>query len=196
MRHWQRERIGGYISSTARSTRRVLASTGSPRSLLQPARHGSRRTTDRKPGRGLVHPSPGLTTAEHAAKGTALNAQGTRVFQRNRRIIRAATLRIVNSPAPFRILAGLHIDQDLFAVLVALVVHGISAEIGAALLDPDLAFFFFGQPHTDRCICRLNPRGRGLRRRRRSGRNDRRRFGFGGGAGILLKRASAGRRLC
>src|SRR5882724_3103613 len=187
MRHWLRARIGASISSTARSTRRVLASTGSPKSRRQPARYdvsrgGSRRATDRKPARGLVHPAPGLTTAEHAAKGTALNAQGTRAFQRDRRIIRAAALRIVNSPAPFRILAGLHVDQDLFAVLIGFVVHGISAEIGAALLDPDLAFFFLRQPHADRCICRLNPRSRGLRRRcrRRSGRDDRRWFGAGG----------------
>src|SRR5258707_705212 len=156
MRHWLRGRIGGSISSTARSTRQVLASTGSPRSLLQPARydvsrHGSRRATDRKPGRGLVHPVPGLTTAEHAAKGTALNAQGIRAFQRDRRIIRAAALRIVNSPAPFGILAGLHIDQDLFAVLIGFVVHGISAEIGAALLDPDLAFDCAASSHVPVC---------------------------------------------
>src|SRR6266516_4735725 len=200
MRHWLRERIGASISSTARFTRPVLASTGSPRSLLQPARYNVsreslRRATDRKPGRGLIHPAPGLATTEHAAKGTALNPQGVRAFQRDRRIIGAAALRVVNSAAPFGVLARLHIDQDLFAVLVGFGVHGISAEIGAALLDPDLAFLFLRQPHAERCICRLKPRGRGLRRRRRSGRNDRRRFGFGGGGGILLKRTSAGRRL-
>src|ERR1700694_5180649 len=89
--------------------------------------------------RALVDPAPGLATAEHAAKGAALNLQGVRAFQRDRRIIGAAGIRVVNSPAPFGVLAGLHIDQDLFAVLVGLGVHGISAEIGAALVDPDLA---------------------------------------------------------
>src|SRR5438876_31028 len=202
MRHWLRERIGASISSTARFTRPVLALTGSPRSLLQPGRYNVsreslRRAADRKPGRGLVHPAPGLATAEHSAKGTALNPQGVRALQRDRRIIGAAALRVVNSAAPFGVLARLHIDQDLFAVLVGFGVHGISAEIGAALLDPDLAFLFFRHPHAERCICRLNPRGRGLRRRcrGRSGRNDRRRFGLGGGGSILLKRTSVGWRL-
>src|SRR5438876_3682318 len=200
MRHWLRERIGASISSTARFTRPVLALTGSPRSLLQPGRYNVSReslrlATDRKPGRGLVHPAPGLATAEHSAKGTALNPQGARALQRDGRIIGAAGFRVMNSAAPFGVLARLHIDQDLFAVLVGFGVPGISAEIGAALLDPDLAFLFFRQPHAARCICRLNPRGRGLRRRRPSGRNDRRRFGFGGGSRILLKRTSAGRRL-
>src|SRR5713226_4581233 len=134
MQHWRRERIGASMSSTARFTRRVLASTGSPRSLPQPARYsvtrgGLRRVTDRKPGCGLVHPAPGLAAAEHAAKGTALNAQGIRAFQCDRRIICAAALRVVNPPAPFGILAGLHIDQDLFAVLIGFGVNGISAEI-------------------------------------------------------------------
>src|SRR6266849_4641931 len=101
MRHWLRERIGASILSMARFTRPVLASTGSPRSLLQLARFsvsrdGLRRATDRKPGRGLIHPAPGLATAEHTAKGTALNPQGIRAFQRDRRIIGAAALRVVN----------------------------------------------------------------------------------------------------
>src|SRR6478752_5601473 len=200
MRPWRRARTGASISSTARSTRPVLASTGNPRSLLPPARfnasrRGLRRAWNGRRSRGLVHAAPGLASAKHAAESAALNAQGIRAFQRDRRVIGATALRVVNSPAPFGILAGLHVDQDLFAVLVGLGVHGISAEIGAALLDADLAFLFFRQPQAERCVCRLNPWGRGLLRRHRSGRNDRRGFGLGGGGRILLKRPSAGRSL-
>ena len=103
------------------------------------------------PDRGpLVQPAPGLAATEHAAKGTALDTQGIRAFQRDRGIVAAATIRVENSPAPFGILAGLHIDQNLFAVLVRLCIQGISAEICSALLNPDLAFFLFRQPYTER----------------------------------------------
>ena len=53
-------------------------------------------------------------------------------------------------PLHLGFLAGLHVDENLFAVLVRLGVDGIAAEIDAALLDPDLAFFFFGQPNAER----------------------------------------------
>src|SRR3981081_2599513 len=98
----------------------------------------------------LVHPAPGLAAAEHAAKGAALNAQRVRAFQRDRRIVGAAGVRVENPPAPFGVVAGPHIDQDLFAVLVRFRVDGISAQIGAALLNPDLALLFFRQPHAER----------------------------------------------
>jgi hypothetical protein len=85
------------------------------------------------PDRGpLVDPAPGLAAAEHAAKGAALDPQAVRAFQRDRGIIATAGFRVENPPAPFGVLAGFHIDQNLFAVLVRLCVHGISAEIGAA----------------------------------------------------------------
>ena len=50
---------------------------------------------------------------------------------------------------PFGVLAGLHIDQDLFAILARLGVHGIPAKIEAASLDPDLALFLLCQPKAD-----------------------------------------------
>src|SRR6202035_5822532 len=87
-----------------------------------------------------VQPAPGLAAAEHAAEGAALNAQAIAAFQGDRRIIRAAGVGVENAPAPFGILAGLHVDQDLFAVLVRLGIDGITAKIIAALLDPNLAF--------------------------------------------------------
>src|ERR1700688_1869433 len=112
----------------------------------------------------LVQPAPGLAAAEHAAKSAPLNTQAVRASQRNRRVIGAAGLRVKNSSAPFGIFARLHIDENLVAVLVRLGVHGISTKIGTALLDPDLALFFFGQPNADRICCRLS--GGGDRSRR------------------------------
>src|SRR5258708_5060503 len=92
-----------------------------------------------------VHARPGLAAAEQATKGATLNAQGVRTFQRDGGIIGAARGRIENPPAPF-VLAGPHVDQNLLAVLVRLLVNGIAAKVGAALLDADLAFLLFGQP--------------------------------------------------
>src|ERR1700722_9884143 len=71
----------------------------------------------------LVHPAPGLAAAEHAAEGAALNPKRVRTFQRNRRIIGATGIRVENSPGPFGFLAGLHVDENLFAVLVRFRVH-------------------------------------------------------------------------
>src|SRR5260370_40185765 len=112
----------------------------------------------------LVDPCPGLAAAEHAAEGAALDAPGVGALQRNRGIIGSAGVRIENPAAPF-VLAGLHVDQNLFAILVRLLVDGISAEIGAALFDPDLAFLLFRQPDAERRIRGL----RGSRRRSRRG---------------------------
>src|SRR5438034_9189707 len=89
--------------------------------------------------RGSVDAGPGLAAAEHATEGAALNAEIVGALQRDRRIVGAAGIRIENPAAPF-VLAGLHVDQDLFAVLVRLLVNGVTAEIGAALFDPHLAF--------------------------------------------------------
>src|ERR1700738_4934659 len=99
-----------------------------------------------------VQPAPGWAAAEHAAKRAALDAQVVCAFQGDGRIIGAAGVGVENAPAPFGILAGLHVDQNLLAVLVRLGVDGISAEIGAALLDPDLALFLFRQPHAERRV--------------------------------------------
>ena len=94
----------------------------------------------------LVNAGPGLATAEHAAEGAALHVQCIWSLHRDRRIVGAATVRIEDAAAPFLVLARSHVDQDLFAVGIRLGVHGIPAEIIAALLDADLAFLLFGQP--------------------------------------------------
>src|SRR6266508_2443978 len=98
-----------------------------------------------------VDAGPGLATAEHAAEGAALNAQTVGALQRDRRIVGAAGIRIENPAAPL-VLAGLHVDQDLLAVLVRLLVDGIAAEIGAALFDPHLALLLLRQPHAERLV--------------------------------------------
>src|SRR5262245_53016776 len=64
----------------------------------------------------LIHARPGLAAAEHAAKGAALHPQGIRAFQRDGGIIGAARIGIDNPAAPFLILAGPHVDQNLLAV--------------------------------------------------------------------------------
>src|SRR6266567_4623435 len=116
----------------------------------------------------LVQPAPGLAAAEHAAEGAALDTQAVGAFQRDRRIIGAAAVRVVDAPGPF-VLGGLHVDQDFFAVLVGLGIHRIAAEIDAAWLDPDLALFLFRLPHAERrvgrrggCGCRRGRGGSGL----------------------------------
>src|SRR5438270_4749593 len=98
---------------------------------------------------GSVDAGPGLAATEHAAKGAALNAQVVGALQRDRRIVGAAGTWIENPAAPF-VLAGLHVDQNLFAVLVRLLVDGVAAKIGTALFDPHLAFLLLRQPHTER----------------------------------------------
>src|SRR5947208_15158784 len=125
---------------------------------------------------GLVHTGPGLAAAEHAAESAALNTQRVRAFQCDRGIIGAAGVRIENPSAPFGVLAGLHVDQDLLAILVRLLVHRITAEIAAALLDADLALLLLGQPHAKRRIGHL-------RWRRRSRLGDRRNRSKGGRGG-------------
>src|SRR5438270_1530958 len=98
----------------------------------------------------VVLASPGLAAAEHATKGATLDAQGIGALHCDRRIVGAAAVRIEDPPAPFLILARPHIDQHLFAVLVRFGIGRIAAEIGAALLDADLAFLLFGQPDAER----------------------------------------------
>src|SRR3954468_3717010 len=96
-----------------------------------------------------VDASPGLAATKHAAEGAALNAQAVGALQRDRRIIGAAGIRIENPATPL-VLAGLHVDQNLLAILVRLLVDGIAADIGAALFDPHLAFLLLRQPHAER----------------------------------------------
>src|ERR1700749_3692839 len=104
-----------------------------------------------------VHAAPGLAAAEHAAEGTALHAQRIRTLHRNRGIIGAASVGIEDAAAPFLILAGLHVDQHLLAIGVRLGVDRIAAEIGAALLDANLAFLLLGQPDAHRRIWITRP---------------------------------------
>src|SRR5580700_6579918 len=106
--------------------------------------------TTRRDSHLSVQPAPGLAATEHAAKGAALNPQCVRAFQRDGGIIGAAGIRIENSSAPFGILAGLHVDENLLTVLARLRVHRIPAKIGAALLDSNLALFLFRQPNAKR----------------------------------------------
>src|SRR5215207_2525400 len=96
-----------------------------------------------------VDAGPGLAATEHAAKGAALNAQTVGTLEGDRRIVGAAGIRIENPATPL-VLAGFHIDQNLLAVLVRLLVDGIAADIGAARFDPHLAFFLLRQPHAER----------------------------------------------
>ncbi len=99
--------------------------------------------------RFLVHARPGLSAAEHAAEGAALHTQHI-ALQRDGGIIGAAGVGIENPAAPFRVLVGPHVDQHLLAIQVGFGVDRISAEIGAALLDANLAFLLFGQPDAQR----------------------------------------------
>src|SRR6185503_2957775 len=96
-----------------------------------------------------VDAGPGLAATEHAAEGAALNAQTVGALQRDRRVVGAAGIRIENPAAPL-VLAGLHVDQNLLAILVRLLVDGIAADIGTALFDPHLAFFLLRQPDAER----------------------------------------------
>jgi hypothetical protein len=116
-----------------------------------------------------IYARPGLATAEHAAEGAALHAQDV-ALQCNRGIICAASVGIEYPAAPFLILAGIHVDQNLLAIQVGFGVDRISAEIGAALLDADLAFLFFGQPDPDRRVGIPDRRGRGGLRTLHGGR--------------------------
>src|SRR6516164_8991833 len=126
---------------------------------------------------------PGLTAAEHAAEGATLDLENVRSLHRNRRIVIAAAVRIVNPADPFVVLRRLHVDEDFFAAA-----FGIAAEIGAAQLDPHIALVLFGRPNADR-------RGRGGNgsslRRRRNGCDLR---GLRGGSGSNGGRGVAGDR--
>src|SRR5215213_5315086 len=99
--------------------------------------------------RRSVDAGPGLAATEHAAEGAALDTQTVGALQRDRRVVGAAGIRIENPAAPL-VLAGLHVDQNLFAILVRLLVDGIAADIGAARFDPHLAFLLRRQPHAER----------------------------------------------
>src|SRR5260221_11994165 len=107
-------------------------------------------------GGASVDAGPVLAAAEYAAEGATLDAQAVGAFQRDRRVIGAAGVRIENPAAPFGVLAGLHVDENLFAVLVRFLVDGIAAKISAALLNPDLAFLLFRQPQAERGVCGLD----------------------------------------
>src|ERR1700731_1193054 len=135
----------------SRRRRRDPAHTSQTRGTKKPRRRAGLLVGGASYPQGLlVHAGPGLAAAEHAAKGATLDAQCIGALHSNRRIIGRAGVRIEDAATPFLILAGLHIDQNLLAVPVRFRVHGIAAEIGAALLDPDLAFLLCRQPDAER----------------------------------------------
>src|SRR3954453_17922470 len=103
-----------------------------------------------------AHALPGLAAAEHAAEGAALHAHCIRALHRDRRVVIAAAVGIVDAAAPPRAV-GLHVDQD---ALIGL--RGVAAEIDAALFDADIALVLFGGPDADR---RVGGRGGGDPRR-------------------------------
>ena len=140
-----------------------------------------------------VDAGPGLATAEHAAKSAALNAEAVGTLQRDRGIIGAAAVRIENPAAPFGVPAGLHVDQNLFAIPVRFLVNRVAAKVGAALFYPDLAFLLFGEPKAERRVLgrddRLRRGGGGGGPACRSGCDGGRRRGFGrGGSNVLPNR--------
>src|SRR3954468_23313063 len=93
-----------------------------------------------------AHALPGLAAAEHAAEGATLHAHRIRALHRDRRVVVLAGVGIVDAAAPLRAV-GLHVDQN---ALVGL--RGEAAEIGAALLDADIALVLFGRPDADRRV--------------------------------------------
>src|SRR3954453_3782639 len=80
-----------------------------------------------------AHALPGLAAAEHAAEGAALHTHCIRALHRDRRVVIAAGVGIVDAPAPLRAV-GLHVDQG---ALIGL--RGVAGEFAPALLEADLA---------------------------------------------------------
>src|SRR4051812_25834772 len=136
----------GPVMAVTRNPRGAMAYEAQQKGPAKSARPGA----DRVLSRVLVDPGPGLAAAEHAAEGTALDAQGVGALQRDRGIIAAAGIRIENPSAPLGVLARLHVNQNLLAILVRFLVDRITTEIVAALLDADLAFLLFRQPDAKR----------------------------------------------
>src|SRR5437868_11142758 len=101
--------------------------------------------------RCLADALPGLAAAEHAAEGATLNLQLVRALHRNRRVVVAAAVRIVDPAGPVAV-GGFHVDEDPLAG-----VDGVAAKILAALFDADIALVLFGRPDAER-------RGRGRSR--------------------------------
>src|ERR1700733_13783497 len=110
----------------------------------------------------LADALPGLAAAEHAAECATLNLQRVGALHRDRGVVIAAAVRIVNLAGPFRAL-WLHADQDFRAGL-----HRIAAEVLTAFLDANIALVFFGGPDTER-----RGRSSGNRSRRRCDGCDR-----------------------
>src|SRR5947209_794521 len=81
----------------------------------------------RRRRRSSVDAGPGLAAAENAAEGATLDPEAVGALQRDRGIVGAAGVRIEDPAAPFGVLGGLHVDQNLFAVLVRFLVDRIAA---------------------------------------------------------------------
>src|SRR6185312_7858626 len=90
--------------------------------------------------KGLADALPGLAAAEQATEGAALDFQDVRTLHRDRGVVIAAGVRIVDAAGPFAV-GGLHVDQDLL-----IGVFGVAAQIGAALLDAHVALVVGGLP--------------------------------------------------
>src|SRR6478609_3206240 len=63
---------------------------------------GSRLRAPRNDEKASAHALPGLAAAEHAAEGATLDAERVGALHRNRRVVIAAAVGIVNPAAPFR----------------------------------------------------------------------------------------------
>src|SRR3954451_14453529 len=100
-----------------------------------------------------AHALPGLAAAEHAAEGAALHAHCIRALHRDRRVVIAAGVGILDTAAPLRAV-GLHVDQDALVGLC-----GVAAEIDPALFDADIALVLFGGPDADRRVGNRDRRG-------------------------------------
>src|SRR5205085_8210283 len=81
----------------------------------------------------LADALPGLAAAEHAAEGATLDTQAVRAAHRDRRVVVATGVWIVNAADPLAI-GRLHVDQDAFIGL-----DRIAAKVLAALLDAHIA---------------------------------------------------------
>src|ERR1700761_9242531 len=91
----------------------------------------------------LADALPVLAAAEHAAECATLNLQRVGALHRDRGVVIAAAVGIVDAARPF-VAGRLHADQHL-----GVGIDGIAAEIGAALLDPHLALVVFGGPDAE-----------------------------------------------
>src|SRR6185437_9152091 len=100
----------------------------------------------------LADALPGLAAAEQAAEGAALDLEQVRALHRNDGVVIAAGVGIVDAAGPFAVVGRrLHVDQDPIVAVLA-----EAAQIGAALLDANVALVVGGLPQAEigRASCR------------------------------------------